>query len=270
MKLPFIPVWQAILLLFLLKSRIMRIDIITVLPEMLESPFNHSIIKRARDRKLVDIVLHNLRDFTIDKHRKVDDYSFSKGAGMVMTIQPVEAALDHLKQQRDYDEIIYTSPDGELLTQPLANELSMKKNLIILCGHYKGIDHRIREHLVTREISIGDYVLTGGELAAAVITDSIVRLIPGAISDETSALSDSFQDHLLSPPVYTRPADYKGWKVPDVLLSGNDKLVEEWKHEQSVERTRVLRPDLYRRYLEELPDPVNLDDSKTKKRRKSL
>lgn len=228
----------------------MRIDIITVLPELLEGPFNHSIVKRARDKHLVEIVVHSLRDFSTDKHRRVDDYAFSKGAGMVMTIQPVEAAISCLTNQRQYDEIIYTSPDGIPFTQQEANSLSLKKNLIILCGHYKGIDHRIREHLITREISIGDYVLTGGELAAAVITDSVVRLIPGAISDETSALSDSFQDNLLSPPVYTRPADYKGWKVPDILLSGNDKLIDEWKHQQAVERTRLLRPDLYRRYSE--------------------
>ena len=229
----------------------MRIDIITVLPDMLESPFNYSILKRAQENGLVEIVVHNLRDYTTDKHRRVDDYSFSKGAGMVMTIQPIEAALHTLQHQRKYDEVIYTSPDGILFNQQEANKLSMKENLIILCGHYKGIDHRIREHLITKEISIGDYVLTGGELAAAVITDSIVRLLPGAISDETSALSDSFQDCLLSPPVYTRPADYKGWKVPDVLLSGNDKLVDDWKLQQSLERTKLLRPDLYKKYLEQ-------------------
>jgi tRNA (guanine37-N1)-methyltransferase len=228
----------------------MRIDIITVLPEMLEGPFNYSILKRAKEKGIVEIVVHNLRDFTTDKHRRVDDYSFSKGAGMVMTIQPIETAINFLKGQRHYDEIIYTSPDGILYNQQEANRLSMKENLIILCGHYKGIDHRIREHLVTMEISIGDYVLTGGEMAATVITDSIVRLLPGAISDETSALSDSFQDNLLSPPVYTRPADYNGWKVPDVLLSGNDKMVDEWKLQQSVERTRILRPDLYKKYMD--------------------
>jgi tRNA (guanine37-N1)-methyltransferase len=230
----------------------MRIDIITVLPEILEGPLSHSIVKRAREKGIVEIEVHNLRHFSTDKHRRVDDYSFSKGAGMVMTIQPIEAAITFLQKQRHYDEIIYTSPDGILFNQQEANRLSMNENLIILCGHYKGIDHRIREHFITREISIGDYVLTGGELAAAVITDSIVRLLPGAISDETSALSDSFQDHLLSPPVYTRPADYKGWKVPDVLLSGNDKLVDEWKLQQSVERTKLLRPDLYKMHLEEL------------------
>lgn len=232
----------------------MRIDIITVLPGILDGPFSHSILKRAREKGVVEIHIHNLRDFSSDKHRRVDDYSFSKGAGMVMTIQPVEAAITFLRNQRDYDEIIYTSPDGILFNQQEANMLSMKKNLMILCGHYKGIDHRIREHFITREISIGDYVLTGGELAAAVITDSIVRLLPGALSDETSALSDSFQDYLLSPPVYTRPAEYKGWKVPEVLLSGNDKMVDEWKLQQSVERTRSLRPDLYRKYLEETGD----------------
>lgn len=228
----------------------MRIDIITLFPEIFDGPFSESIIKRARENKLVEIVLHNLRDFTTDKHRRVDDYSYSKGAGMVMTIQPVESAIEHLKGQRDYDEIIYTSPDGLLFNQMEANSLSLKKNLIILCGHYKGIDQRIRDNFVTREISIGDYVLTGGELAAAVITDSVVRLLPGVISDETSALSDSFQDNLLSPPVYTRPADYKGMKVPDILLSGNDKMIDEWKLNQSIERTKQLRPDLYKKYLE--------------------
>jgi tRNA (guanine37-N1)-methyltransferase len=227
----------------------MRIDIITVFPEMLDGPFNHSILKRAVEKGLVEIEVHQLRDFARDKHRKVDDYSFGKGAGMVMMIEPIEAAINWLKSQRNYEEVIYTSPDGILFNQQEANQLSMKENLIILCGHYKGIDHRIREHLITREISIGDYVLSGGELAAAVITDSIIRLIPGAISDETSALSDSFQDNLLSPPVFTRPANYKGWKIPEVLLSGNDKLVDDWKLQQSIERTRKLRPDLYKKYL---------------------
>lgn len=229
----------------------MRIDIITVLPEILESPFNHSIIKRAREKSVVEIAVHNLRDFSTDKHRRVDDYAFGKGAGMVMAIQPIEAAIEHLKSQRNYDEIIYTTPDGLLFDQREANNLSLKQNIIILCGHYKGIDHRIREAYITREISIGDYVLTGGELAAAVITDSVVRLLPGAMSDETSALTDSFQDNLLSPPVYTRPAEYKGMKVPDVLLSGNDKLIDEWSLQQSLERTRMLRPDLYKKYHEE-------------------
>lgn len=229
----------------------MRIDIITVLPEILESPFNHSIIKRAKEKGLVEIVLHNLRDFSEDKHRRVDDYSFGKGAGMVMAIQPIEKAIEKLKREREYDEIIFTTPDGNLFNQKAANQLSMKTNLLILCGHYKGIDQRIRDHYITMEISVGDYVLTGGELAAAIITDSVVRLLPGVLSDETSALTDSFQDNLLSPPVYTRPAEYKGMKVPEILLSGNDKLVDEWRHEQAVEHTRKLRPDLYRKYLGE-------------------
>lgn len=229
----------------------MRIDIITVLPEILESPFNHSIIKRAREKGLAEIHLHNLRDFSEDKHRRVDDYSFSKGAGMVMAIQPIEKAIETLTKERDYDEIIFTTPDAPLFNQQEANKLSLKHNIIILCGHYKGIDQRIRDHYITKEISIGDYVLTGGELAAAIITDSIVRLLPGVLSDETSALTDSFQDNLLTPPVYTRPAEYKGMKVPEVLLSGNDKLVDDWKHEQSVERTKKLRPDLYKKYLGE-------------------
>ncbi|WP_321286205.1 tRNA (guanosine(37)-N1)-methyltransferase TrmD [uncultured Sunxiuqinia sp.] len=222
----------------------MRIDILTVVPELLESPFNHSIIKRGRDKGMVEIYVHNIRDFSTDKHKKTDDYAFSGGAGMVMTIQPIEAAIEYLKSQREYDEIIYTSPDGEQFTQGIANQLSLKNNIMILCGHYKGVDQRIRDHFITREISIGDYVLTGGELAAAVMTDSIVRLIPGVISDETSALTDSFQDNLLSPPVYTRPADYKGLKVPEVLLSGNDKKINDWKEKQAYERTKKLRPDL--------------------------
>lgn len=227
----------------------MRIDIITVLPEILESPFNHSIINRAKKKGLAEIYIHNLRDFSEDKHRKVDDYSFGKGAGMVMAIQPIEKAIESLKKERDYDEIIFTTPDGALFNQQSANRLSLKENIIILCGHYKGIDQRIRDHYITMEISIGDYVLTGGELAAAIITDSVVRLIPGVLSDETSALTDSFQDSLLSPPVYTRPAEYKGMKVPDVLLSGNDKLVDDWKHDQAVQRTREMRPELYKKYL---------------------
>lgn len=222
----------------------MRIDIITVLPEILESPFNHSIIKRAKEKGLADIHLHNLRDYSEDKHKRVDDYSFGKGAGMVMAIQPIEKAIETLKSQRSYDEIIFTTPDGKLFNQKEANKLSLNKNLMIICGHYKGIDQRIRDHYVTMEISVGDYVLTGGELAAAIISDSIVRLLPGVLSDETSALTDSFQDNLLSPPVYTRPAEYKGMKVPDILLSGNDKLVDDWKHDQAVERTKKLRPDL--------------------------
>lgn len=222
----------------------MRIDIITVMPEMLVSPLNTSILKRAQDKGLVDIVIHDLRDYTQDKHRRVDDYPFGGEAGMVMQIEPVDRAISHLKSQRDYDEVIFTSPDGEVLNQPMANALSLAKNLIILCGHYKGVDYRIREHLITKEISIGDYVLTGGELPAAVIADAVVRLIPGAIGDEQSALSDSFQDNLLAPPVYTRPAEYKGWRVPDILLSGHEAKISEWKHEMSVKRTMQLRPDL--------------------------
>ena len=229
----------------------MRIDIITVLPEILASPLNYSILKRAQEKNLVEIHVHNLRDFSEDKHRRVDDYSFSKGAGMVMAIQPIEKAIEFLKSQRTYDEIIFTTPDGKLYDQKEANSLSMKNNLMILCGHYKGIDHRVRELYITKELSVGDYVLTGGELAASIIADSIVRLIPGVLSDETSALTDSFQDYLLSPPVYTRPAEYKGLRVPDILLTGNDKLIDNWKHEQSVERTKKLRPDLYRKYLGE-------------------
>lgn len=222
----------------------MRIDILSVLPELLDSPLNYSIIKRARDKGLVEINVVNLHDYAKDKYRSVDDYAFGGGAGMVMMIEPVYKAIEKLRNERHYDEIIYTSPDGEKLTQKLANELSLKKNLIILAGHYKGIDQRIRDHLVTREISIGDYVLSGGELPAAVITDSIVRLLPGAMTDEQSALSDSFQDDLLAPPVYTRPAEFMGWKVPDVLLSGHSANIEKWRHEQSVERTRRLRPGL--------------------------
>ncbi|MFN8255758.1 MAG: tRNA (guanosine(37)-N1)-methyltransferase TrmD [Bacteroidales bacterium] len=225
----------------------MRIDIITVLPELIESPFKHSILKRASDKGLVTIQIYNLRDFTTNKHKRVDDYAFSGGAGMVIQVEPVERAIEHLKSQRNYAEIIYTSPDGDIFDQSMANQLSCMENLIILCGHYKGVDHRVREHLITREISIGNFVMTGGELAAAVIADSIVRLIPGVISDETSALSDSFQDNLLAPPVYTRPADYKGWKVPEILLSGNTKEIEKWEMDQSIERTKKLRPELYKK-----------------------
>ncbi|MCQ2336130.1 MAG: tRNA (guanosine(37)-N1)-methyltransferase TrmD [Paludibacteraceae bacterium] len=223
----------------------MRIDILTVLPELLESNFAYSIIKRAKDKGLAEIHLHSLRDYSTDlKHRRVDDYPFGGEAGMVMQIEPVDRAIEHLKAERNYDEIIYTSPDGEMFTQKVANELSMMNNIIILCGHYKGVDQRIREHLITREISVGDFVLTGGELAASIIADATIRIIPGVISDEQSALSDCFQDDLLSAPVYTRPADYKGWKVPEILLSGNDRLIQEWRLEQSLERTRKLRPDL--------------------------
>lgn len=222
----------------------MRIDILTVMPEMLESPLNCSILKRAQDKGLVEIVVHNLRDYSLNKHRKVDDYPFGGEAGMVMQIEPVDRCITKLQTERQYDDIIFTTPDGEQFSQPIANQLSMKQNLMILCGHYKGIDYRIREHYITREISIGDYVLTGGEIPAAVIADAVVRLIPGAIGDEQSALSDSFQDNLLAPPVYTRPAEYKGWRVPDVLLSGNQAKIDEWKHNQSMERTMRLRPDL--------------------------
>ena len=222
----------------------MRIDILTVVPELLESPFNHSILKRAKDKGLAEIYIHNIRDWATDKHKRVDDYAFSKGAGMVMMIEPIDRAISELKSQYEYDEIIFLTPDAVKFTQADANQLSMKKNLLILCGHYKGIDQRVRDHLITKEFSIGDYVLTGGELAAAIVSDAIVRLLPGVLSDETSALTDSFQDGLLTPPVYTRPAEYKGWKVPDILLSGNDQLIDEWKMEQAMERTRKIRPDM--------------------------
>ncbi len=222
----------------------MHIDIITVLPELLEGPLNHSILKRAQDKKLAEIVVHNLRDYSTNKHRRVDDYPFGGSAGMVMQVEPIDRIISKLKSERNYEENIYTSTDCETFNQPMANSLSLCQKLIILCGHYKGIDYRIREHLITKEISIGDYVLTGGELAAAIISDAIIRLIPGAIGDEQSALSDSFQDNLLAPPVYTRPAEYKGWKVPEILLSGHQRKIEEWQHEQSIERTRRLRPDL--------------------------
>ncbi len=222
----------------------MRIDILTVLPEMFDSPLNCSILKRAQDKGLVDISVINLRDYTTNKHRKVDDYPFGGEAGMVMQIEPIDRAITDLRSQREYDEVIFTSPDGETFNQPMANAMSLLNNIIILCGHYKGIDYRIREHLITREISVGDYVLTGGELPALAITDAIVRLIPGAIGDEQSALSDSFQDNLLAPPVYTRPAEYKGWHVPEILLSGHQAKIDQWRYEQAVERTRRLRPDL--------------------------
>ncbi len=222
----------------------MRIDILTIFPGMFEGPFSHSIIKRAKEKKLVEIHLHDIRDYTTDKHRRVDDYSFGGGAGMVMMVEPIERAINTLVAERKYDDIIYMSPDGERFDQPMANRMSVQKSLMILCGHYKGIDERIREHLITREVSVGDYVLSGGELPAAIITDAVVRLIPGVLGDETSALSDSFQDGLLSPPVYTRPADYKGWKVPEILLSGHDRKIAEWRHEQAVKRTRERRPGL--------------------------
>jgi len=222
----------------------MRIDILTVFPDMLEGFFNCSMMARAQKAGLAEIHLHDIRDYTTDKHHKTDDYPFGGCAGLVMKIGPIDRLITDLKSQRDYDEVIYTSPDGEQFNQKTANSLSLLNNIIILCGHYKGIDYRIREHLITREISIGDYVLTGGELAAAVMTDSIVRLIPGVLSDEQSALSDCFQDNLLAPPVYTRPAEYKGWRVPDVLLSGNQALIDDWEFQQSLERTKKLRPDL--------------------------
>lgn len=224
----------------------MRIDILTVLPEMIEGSLHCSILERAQKKGLAEIHLHNLRDYTTNKWRRVDDYPFGGEAGMVIQIEPVDRAVASLKSERAYDEVIFTSPDGEIFDQPMANRLSMLNNLIILCGHYKGIDYRIREHLITKEISIGDYVLTGGELAAAVMADAIIRLIPGAIGDEQSALSDSFQDGLLAPPVYTRPAAYKGWKVPDVLLSGHEQKIHEWRLQQAQERTERLRPDLKR------------------------
>ena len=222
----------------------MRIDILSVVPELLESPLGHSIVGRAIKNSLVEIHVHNLRKYGIGPRRNVDDYSYGGDAGMVMMVEPVFRMIEELKSQRGYDEVIYMTPDGERFSQPIANELSLKENIIILCGHYKGIDHRIREHLITREISVGDYVVSGGEIPAAIVADAIVRLIPGALTDETSALSDSFQDNLLSPPVYTRPAEFNGWKVPDVLLSGNPKLIRAWQDEQALERTKLLRPEL--------------------------
>ncbi|MBL7923110.1 MAG: tRNA (guanosine(37)-N1)-methyltransferase TrmD [Bacteroidia bacterium] len=222
----------------------MQIDIITVHPELLESPFRHSILKRAKDKGLAEVRLINLRDYAFSKHRNTDDYAFGGGAGMVMMVEPIALCIEDLKAQRAYDEVIYMSPDGMMLDQPLANRLSLKGNLIILCGHYKGVDERVREHLVTMEVSIGDYVLSGGELAAAVLSDAIIRLIPGVLNDETSALSDSFQDNLIAPPVYTRPAEFRGWKVPDVLLSGHEENIRQWRFEQALQRTRERRPGL--------------------------
>ena len=222
----------------------MRIDIITCLPRLLESPFSDSILKRAVDKGLVTVKVHDLRDYSTNKHRTTDDYAFGGGAGMVMMIEPIDQCIAHLRSERSYDDIIYMSPDGDLLTQPVANQLSLKQNLILLCGHYKGVDERVRERLITRELSIGDYVLSGGELAAAVVADTIIRLVPGVLSDETSALTDSFQDGMVAPPVYTRPAEYKGWKVPDVLMSGHEAKIEQWRHEKAMERTRNRRPGL--------------------------
>lgn len=224
----------------------MRIDILTILPELIESPLRHSIIKRAVEKGIAEIHLHNIRDYSQNKHMQVDDYAFGGGAGMVMCIEPIDLLISKLKEERNYDEIIYLTPDGEKFTQKTANYLATKKNIILLCGHYKGVDQRVRDHLITREISVGDYVLSGGEIAAAIIADSIVRILPGSISDETSALTDSFQDGLLAPPVFTRPADYKGWKIPEILLSGHQEKIDEWRHQQSVERTMKLRPDLLR------------------------
>lgn len=222
----------------------MRIDILTCLPKLLESPFGDSILKRAQDKNLVTVKIHDLREYSTNKHRTTDDYAFGGGAGMVMMIEPIDRCISSLKEERTYDEIIYMSPDGESLSQSLANQLSLKQNLILLCGHYKGVDERVREYLITREISIGDYVLSGGELAAAVVADSVIRLLPGVLNDETSALSDSFQDGLIAPPVYTRPAEYKGWKVPDVLLSGHQAKIEDWKQEEAIKRTKNRRPGL--------------------------
>lgn len=222
----------------------MRIDIITVLPELLESPFQHSMMKRAKDRGLLEVHLTQLRDFAINKHGQIDDYQYGGGAGMVMMCEPIANCIDKLKAERDYDEVVYMTPDGETLNQKIANQFSLKNNIIIICGHYKGIDERLRQLYVTREISIGDYVLSGGELAAAVFVDAIGRLLPGVLNDETSALTDSFQDGLLSPPVYTRPEEFRGVKVPDVLLSGHEKNIQEWRHEKALERTKERRPDL--------------------------
>lgn len=223
----------------------MRIDILTALPDLLQSWFGESILQRARTKGLVEVHVHDLRQWSTDKHRRVDDYPFGGGAGMVMTIEPIHRAIEQLKGERKYDEVIYLSPDGQLLDQPLANKLSTNKNMIMLCGHYKGVDERVREHLITREVSIGDYVLTGGELAAAVLSDAIIRLVPGVLGDETSALSDSFQDGLVAPPAYTRPAEYQGWKVPDILLSGHQANIDAWRHQQAVERTKERRPELH-------------------------
>jgi tRNA (guanine37-N1)-methyltransferase len=222
----------------------MRLDIITCLPELFEGPLNQSIVQRAQDKNLVEIQIHNLRDHSIQKQKSVDDYAVGGGAGMVLAIEPIDRCISALKEKRTYDEVIYLTPDGKTLNQGMANELSLKQNIIMLCGHYKGVDQRVRDHFVTREISIGDYVLSGGELAAMVLADSLIRLIPGVLNDETSALTDSFQDNLLAPPVYTRPAEYKGWKVPDILLSGHEAKIEQWRHDQAVERTEKRRPDL--------------------------
>lgn len=229
----------------------MRFDILTILPELLQGPLTVSMMKRAQDRGLLEIHIHNIRDYSTNKHRNVDDYQYGGGAGMVMAIEPIAAVIEQLKSERDYDDIIYMTPDGEVLEQKHSNAWSLKENIMILCGHYKGVDERVREHYITREISIGSYVLTGGELAAAVVIDSIARLIPGVMNDETSALTDSFQDNLLSPPVYTRPPEYNGWKVPDVLLCGDPLKIDAWREEQAIERTKVRRPDLYKKFKSE-------------------
>ena len=225
----------------------MRIDVITCLPKLLESPFSHSILKRAQEKQLVSVHIHDLRQYAVNEYGQIDDYAFGGGAGMVLMIEPIANCINQLKAQRDYDEVIYMTPDGQTLNQGISNQLSLQKNLMILCGHYKGVDQRVRDHFVTLEISIGDYVLSGGELAAAVLADSIIRLIPGVLSDETSALTDTFQDDLLAPPVYSRPADYQGFKVPEILLSGNHKAIEKWREEQSIQRTKEKRPDLYKK-----------------------
>lgn len=222
----------------------MRLDIITCLPELFEGPLNQSIVKRAQSKGHVEIVIHNLRDYSTNKHKNVDDYAFGGGAGMVLTVEPIDRCISELTNERTYEEVIYLTPDGETLNQPIANQLSLNDNMILLCGHYKGVDQRVRDHLVTREISIGDYVLSGGELAAMVLADALIRLVPGVLNDESSALTDSFQDNLLAPPVYSRPAEYKGWKVPEVLTSGHEANIEKWRHEQSVKRTQERRPDL--------------------------
>ncbi|MBL7919116.1 MAG: tRNA (guanosine(37)-N1)-methyltransferase TrmD [Bacteroidia bacterium] len=222
----------------------MRIDIISAVPELMTSSFSHSILKRAINNKLVEVNLINLRDYSTQKQKQIDDYAFGGGAGMVLMIEPIAACIADLKSKRDYDEVIYMSPDGELLTQKLCNQYSLVKNIIILCGHYKGVDERVRQHLITKEISIGDYVLSGGEIPAAVFSDAVIRLVPGVLNDETSALSDSFQDNLLAPPVYTRPAEFNGWAIPEILLSGHSANIDKWRHEQSVERTKLRRPDL--------------------------
>jgi tRNA (guanine37-N1)-methyltransferase len=229
----------------------MRFDILTILPDLLEGPLTVSMMKRAQDRGLLEIHIHNIRDYSTNKHKNVDDYQYGGGAGMVMSIEPIAAVIEKLKAERDYDDIIYMTPDGEVLEQKHSNAWSLKQNIMILCGHYKGVDERVREHYITRELSIGSYVLTGGELAAAVLIDSIARLIPGVMNDETSALTDSFQDNLLSPPVYTRPPEYNGWKVPDVLLCGDPLKIDAWREEQAIERTKTRRPDLYKKFKSE-------------------